>query len=91
MQEKFDYVISLLISQYVISEKFVKKLENSDLYEMRVSVGGNEHRTIIFAVDNVNFIESTQAILLNSFLKKDTKQYRREVNKANEILKRYKL
>lgn len=89
VQEKYDYVLELLVTQYVISEKFVKKLDGSNLYEVRISVGYNEHRTLLFAIDKESFIESTQAILLNSFLKKDTKQYRKEIIKAEKILKRY--
>lgn len=89
IQEKYDYVLSLMVSQYVISEKFVKKLEKSELYEIRVSIGNNEYRTLLFAIDKESFIECTQAILLNSFLKKDNKQYRKEILKAQDILKRY--
>lgn len=91
VQEKYDYVLSLMISQYVISEKFVKKLENSELYGMRISIGNNEHRSLLFAIDNTSFIECTQAILLSSFLKKDNKQYRKEIARAEEILKRYSI
>ena len=38
------------------------------------------------ATDNANFVEATQVILLNSFLKKDNKQYKREIEKARIIL-----
>mgnify|MGYP000864637254 CR=1 FL=1 len=89
VQEKFDYVMHVIISQYVVSEKFVKKLQTTRLYEMRVSVGNNEYRTLLFAVDNVNFVQSRRVIFLNSFLKKDTRQYRKEIIKAEEILNRY--
>jgi hypothetical protein len=51
VQEKYDYVLELLVTQYVISEKFVKKLDGSNLYEVRISVGYNEHRTLLFAID----------------------------------------
>ena len=34
-------------------------------------------QTLLFAIDNDNFIQYTQVILLNSFLKKDIKQYRK--------------
>lgn len=57
MQEKYDYVLEIMIRQYVISEKFVKPIENSELYEMRVSIGNNEYRTLLFAIDNESFIE----------------------------------
>lgn len=73
-------------TQYVVSNKFVKKLLNSDFYEVRVSVSTNEYRTIIFAVDNESFIESTKVILLNSFLKKSEKDYKKAISKAEKIL-----
>ena len=82
VQTKFKYVID------VITTKFVKHLENTDLYEMRVSVGNNEYRTILFAVDKSNIIESTKIVLLNGFLKKSTKEYRKQIELAQSILKK---
>lgn len=64
----------------------MKHLEGTDLYEMRVSVGHNEYRTILFAIDNQNVILSTRIILLNGFLKKATKDYQRQIEKAERIL-----
>ena len=64
-------------------------LENTDFYELRVSVGSNECRTILLAVDHDNFIQSKNVLLLNSFLKKSTKQYKAEIKKAENIIKRY--
>ena len=60
--------------------------ENTVFYEMRVSVSTNEYRTILFTIDADNFMEAKNIILLNSFLKKDTKQYKSEIQKANKIL-----
>lgn len=74
VQTKFKYVIDVITTIYDVSTKFVKHLENTDLYEMRVSVGNNEYRTILFAVDKSNIIESTKIVLLNGFLKKSTKE-----------------
>ena len=48
----------------MLSTKFVKHLENTDLYEMRVSVSTNEYRTILFAVDDDNIILSKKILLL---------------------------
>ncbi|WP_018675740.1 type II toxin-antitoxin system RelE/ParE family toxin [Riemerella columbina] len=84
--EKYEYVIHILETQKVVNEKFVKKLENTIFYEMRVSVGNNEHRTIIFSIDAENIIEATQIILLTSFLKKSTKDYKKAIKKAENIL-----
>ena len=86
---KYDYVMQIIKSQYVVNEKFVKHLENTEFYEARLSVGSNEYRTIIFAVDTQSFIESKMVLFLNSFLKKDSNQYKSEINKAKTILKQF--
>ena len=56
------------------------------IFEMRVSVGSNVHRTLIFAVDHENIIQATNVILLNGFLKKDSKEYKKQIKKAINIL-----
>ena len=89
IQDKFDYGLRLIKTQYVVNKKFVKHLENTDFYELRVSISSNEYRTILLAVDNDSFIQSTKVLLLNSFLKKGTKQYKAEIKKAENIVKRY--
>lgn len=73
VQLKMDYVMNVIATVYNISTKFVKHLENTDLYEMRVSVGANEYRTVLFAIDHDNIIEAKNIILLNGFLKKRIK------------------
>lgn len=88
VQDKFKFVIDVVIKVYNIPAKFVKHLQNTDLYELRVSVGSNEYRTILFAIDNSNIIESTRIILLNGFLKKDNKDYKKQIDKAENILNR---
>lgn len=86
VREKFEYVFKVVQSVYNISTKFVKHLENTDLYELRVSIGNNEYRSILFAIDHDNLIESTKIILLNGFLKKSTKDYKKQLDKAITIL-----
>ncbi len=76
---------------YNVSTKFVKHLENTDLYEMRVSIGTNEYRTVLFAIDHDNFIEAKKVILLNGFLKKDNKDYRKQIDIALSILNNLEL
>lgn len=83
---KFEYVFEVIQSVYNISTKFVKHLENTDLYELRVSVGPNEYRTILFAIDHNNIIEAKRIILLNGFLKKSSKDYRSQISIAQKIL-----
>ena len=88
IQKKIDYITDILIQSPVINTKFVKKLENTDFYEMRISVG-NEYRVILFTVDHPNIVQSTQVILLNGFIKKSTKDYKGQVALAKNILKRF--
>lgn len=89
LRKKYDYALEIVRTQHVVSTKIVKNLENTDFYELRVSVGSNECRTILLAVDHDNFIQSKNVLLLNSFLKKSTKQYKAEIKKAENIIKRY--
>lgn len=91
MQTKFDYVVNVISTIYNVPTKFVKHLENTDLYEMRVSVGSNEYRTVLFAIDHDNIIESKNIILLNAFLKKDNRDYRKQIEIAISILNKLEL
>lgn len=86
VQDKYDYAIQIIETQYVVSKKFVKKILGTDLYEVRISAGNNEHRTMLVAIDHTNFIEAKKVVLLNSFVKKSTKQYSKEIEKAMSLL-----
>ena len=86
---KYDYVESIIKTQYVVNKKFVKNLEGIEFYEARVSVGTNEYRTIVFTIDSQSFMESKRVLFLNSFLKKDTKQYKSEIEIARQIMNKY--
>lgn len=87
VKDKFEYTFELVQTVYALPVKYVKHLDGTDLYEMRVSVGSNEYRTVLFAIDNSNVILSTKIILLNGFLKKSTKDYNKQIAKAIRILK----
>ena len=88
-KEKYDYVEHIIKTQDVVKKNYVKHLENTELYEARISLGSNEYRTILFAVDATSFMQATKILYLNSFLKKDTKQYKREISKAYRLLENY--
>ena len=77
--------MDIVTTIYDVSTKFVKHLQDTDLYEMRVSVGSNEYRTILFAIDKANVIKATQIILLNGFLKKSNKDYRKQIEIAQYV------
>ncbi len=86
VREKYIWTIHAVETIRILPTKYVKKLENTDLYEMRVSVGTNEYRTVLFTMNSDNFITATEIYLLNSFLKKGTKEYRRQIEVAERML-----
>ncbi|MCL1868262.1 MAG: type II toxin-antitoxin system RelE/ParE family toxin [Paludibacter sp.] len=85
---KYDYAIQLMQTQKVVSENFLKKVQNTEFYEVCIYTGVNEHRIMFMAINNPNFMQATKVILLNSFLKKDKKRYLKEIEKARVIIKR---
>jgi putative component of toxin-antitoxin plasmid stabilization module len=89
-KDKFADCMEVLETVYVLSTKFVKKIVEAEegIYELRISVGFNEYRTILFSMNHENIIEATRVILLNGFLKKDKKDYKKQVKKAISILNR---
>lgn len=91
VKAKFEHTMDIIRTEYVLNTKFVKHLENTDLYEIRVSVNFNEYRTILFAVDNDNIILSKRILLLNGFLKKSTKDYSKQIKVAKQILEDFEL
>lgn len=90
VKAKYDYVETIIRTIRIVNIKFVKHLEDTELYEARMSVGSNEYRTILFAVDNMNFIEATKVLFLNSFLKKSTRDYKKEIKNAYSILEKFR-
>lgn len=72
----------------MVSTKFVKRLVNTDFYEMRISLD-NEYRVILFAIDNDNFINANEILLLNGFIKKSTADYDKQIAKAIKIMEDY--
>jgi hypothetical protein len=46
---------------------------------------------VLFAIDNENFIEAKNILLLNGFLKKDRKDYRKQIDIATAILNKLEL
>ena len=72
----------------VVNAKLAKKLQSSDFYELRISTC-NEYRVIMFTIDSESLVEATQVLLLNGFMKKSSKDYRKETEKATRILEKY--
>ena len=72
----------------IVNANFVKKLQNTKFYELRIK-SGNEYRVIIFAIDHLNFTECTKAVCLNGFIKKSNNDYLKAIRKAEKILEEY--
>ena len=85
VQNKVKYAMNIIADVKVVNTKLVKKLIDTDFYELRISVG-NEYRVILFTIDHENLIEAEQILLLNGFMKKSTKDYKKEIQKAEQIL-----
>jgi len=43
----------------------------------------------LFAIDKTNLLEAEKVLLLNGFVKKSTKDYKREIKKAEKLLNDY--
>lgn len=87
LREKYSYIVNIIETQKVVNEKFVKKLVGTPYYEARVSFGSNEYRSVIFTIDKESFVECTCLLFVTGFLKKSTKDYKKEISKADRIIK----
>ncbi len=85
---KFWQMVEVLSEIKVIHSHFVKKLQSTQFYELRIK-SGNEYRLIIFAIDHLNFNQCSKAVCLNGFQKKSTKDYKKAVKTAEKNLKEY--
>ena len=85
---KFWQLIEVMTEIKVVHSNFVKKLQSTQFYELRIK-SGNEYRVIIFAVDHLNFSECTKAVCLTGFLKKSTKDYNKAIKAAERNLEEY--
>lgn len=87
LREKYSYIVNIIETQKVVNEKFVKKLVGTPYYEARVSFGSNEYRSVIFTIDKESFVGCTRLLFVTGFLKKSTKDYKKEIGKADRIIK----
>jgi hypothetical protein len=85
---KFFQLIEVISEVKVVNANFLKKLQSTQFYELRIKAG-NEYRIVIFAIDHLNFAECTKAVCLCGFHKKSTKDYKKAINQAEKILAEY--
>lgn len=89
LEKRFNFLVQIIIDQKIINENFVKKLVGTEFYELRIKVQ-NEVRIMIFSIDHSNFNESNKVILLNGFVKKSKKEYKKAIKVATSLLEKYK-
>ena len=85
---KFFQLIEVISEVKVVSANFLKKLQLTQFYELRIKAE-NEYRVIIFTTDHLNFIECEKAVCLYGFQKKSKKDYQKAVKQAEKILEEY--
>ena len=85
---KFYQIIEVIGEVKIVHANFVKKLKNTDFYELRIKAG-NEIRVIMFAIDHLNFAECTKVVCLNGFQKKSTNDYIKAIKMAEKLLNDY--
>ena len=85
---KQKYLWTMHITETIkdLPSTYVKKLVDSNFYEMRVCVANNQYRTVIFTTDTGNITSAKEVYLLNSFLKRSTKDYKKQVKIATKLL-----
>ena len=84
-RKKVQYVLQIIQDEDIVSVKFVKKLINTNFYELRISTD-NEYRIINFTMDNDSFVNSTKILLLNGFVKKSESDYNKQIIIAQNIM-----
>ncbi len=88
VKQKIEYIKDLLISKRIINAKIAKKLKGTDFYELRISMN-NAYRVITFTIDSEDLNQCTEIIFISGFIKKSTKDYKKEINKALKILEKW--
>ena len=88
MITKFYQIIEVLAEIKIVHSNFIKKLQNTAFYELRIKAG-KEGRIVIFTIDHPNFSECARAICLNGFVKKSNRDYLPAIKKAKVILRDY--
>ncbi len=88
IRRKFDYLLEILIEQQIVHSTFVEKIVDTDFYELKIKAE-NQIRIIMFTVDHQNINQAQKIILIYGFLKRENKDYKKAVEIAGKLLKKY--
>ena len=80
---KIDWTIGVVKDLERVPEQYLKHIEGTDLYEIRVILGSNIFRIFCF------FDKGRLVVLLNGFQKKTQKTPKREIEKALNLKRQY--
>ncbi len=80
---KIDWTIGVVKDLERVPEQYLKHIEGTDLYEIRVILGSNIFRIFCF------FDKGKLVVLLNGFQKKTQKTPKREIEKALNLKRQY--
>jgi phage-related protein len=83
VKQKINWTIGLLQYLEIIPEKYLKHIEETDLFEIRVSFGNNIFRIFCF------FDKNRLVIILNGFQKKTQKTPNTEIERALKLKHEY--
>jgi phage-related protein len=83
VRKKINWTIGLLKYLEIIPEKHFKHIEETDLYEIRVSFGNNIFRIFCF------FDKGRIIVVLNGFQKKTEKTPKTEIERALKLKRDY--
>jgi phage-related protein len=89
VQEKFEYLLTIVSEQKIIHKAIAEKLVNTEYYELKIKAE-NQYRVILFTIDHTNINQSENIILLNCFLKRTNKDYKKAVKIADKLLDKYR-
>ena len=83
VKNKINWTIGLLQYLEIIPDKYLKHIEETDLYEIRVTFGNNIFRIFCF------FDKDRLVIILNGFQKKTQKTPKTEIDRALRLKQDY--
>ncbi len=83
VKEKINWTLGLIRDLEKVPVKYLKHIEETDLYEVRIHVGNNIFRIFCF------FDKGNLVIIMNGFQKKTQKTPKEEIKKALKIKELY--
>ncbi len=88
VKKKIEYLVGAIRKEQVINTKIAKKLINTIFYELRILLK-NQYRVILFTIDNEDINQCSNILFISGFIKKSTKDYKKQIQKAIKIVEQW--